>query len=275
VTVDDDLPLRHEPAPAPPPVRPRATDPSRWIVLGAVAVIAAALLAMWWLGRARPEPAPPAFTSATDTSVGSPRPKGQPIELPALDDSDGLLRQALAILSAHPLLARLLATPALVRGATLAIVQIGDGRTPAVPLKALRPSTRVTIAGTASGAIDPASYRRWDDPTAALISLRPSDLAQVYVNVKPLFDQAYRDLGHPDGDFDRAIVKAIETLNDTPRPAAPPVLLSKPGYFEHEDPALKALLPVQRQFLLAGPENQRQILAWLRQVATALDLTIR
>ena len=271
----EDLPLRepvpHEPAP---PAR-AATDPSRWIVLGAVAVMAGALLAMWWLGRAQPVPAPPAFTNATDVSVGSPRPKSQPIALPPLDASDDLLRRTLAVLSAHPLLARLLATPAIVRGAALAIVQIGDGKTPSAPLTVLRPSTRLVIAGTASGPIDAASYRRWDGPTAALLSLPPADLAQVYVNVKPLFDRAYEDLGHPGGDFDQAIVKAIETLTETPRPAAPPVLVAKPGYFEHDDPALKALLPVQRQLLLIGPDNQRQVLGWLKRLATALELKIR
>jgi hypothetical protein len=271
----DDLPLR-EPAPPPPPAPPRAAkDPSRWVVLGAAVVMAGALLAMWWLGHAQPEPAPPAFANATDTSGGSPRPKSQPIELPALDASDDLLRRTVSILSAHPLLARLLATPAIVRGAALAVVQIGDGRTPQASLKVLRPSTRVAIVGTSSGPIDPASYRRWDAPTAALISLPPGDLAQVYVNVKPLFDRAYQDLGHPGGDFDQAIVKAIETLNETPRLATAPVLLARPGYFEHDDPALKALLPVQRQFLLIGPDNQRQALGWLKRVATALELKIR
>jgi hypothetical protein len=271
----DDLPL-HDPGAPAPPAAPRAgNDPSRWIVLGAVAVMAGALLAMWWLGRARPEPAPPAFTSATDASVGSPRPKSQPIALPALDASDELLRRAVSVLSTHPLLARLLATPAIVRNAALSVVQIGDGRTPATPLKPLRPSTRIAIVGAASGPIDPASYHRWDGPTAALTSLAPSDLAQVYVNVKPLFDQAYQDLGHPGGDFDEAVVKAIETLNETPRLTAAPVLIAKPGYFEHDDPALKALLPVQRQFLLIGPDNQRQALAWLKRLATALELKIR
>src|SRR6185436_9536326 len=144
-----------------------------------------------------------------------------------------------------------------------------------VPLKALRPSSRAAMVGTGSGSLDPRSYRRWDAATAALLSLPPEDVAQLYVNVKPLFDQAYQDLGHSDPDFDRAIVKAIETLSETPRLTTEPILLSKPGYVEHEDPALKALLPVQRQFLLAGPENQRQIVSWLKRVASSLDLSVR
>jgi hypothetical protein len=271
-----DLPLRDSagvPVPAPPP---RSGGPARWIVLAAVVVVVAALLALWWLGRARPEPVAPAFTAATDAAVTPTRPKSQPVDLPPLDASDEFLRRMVALLSANPTLARLLATQGLVRGATLAIVQIGDGRTPTRPLAPLRTPTRATIRGGAAvGPIDPASYARWNGATAALVSIPPADLAQLYVNVKPLFDEAYRDLGFLEGDFDRAIVKAIETIGATPVSDTAPVLRRRPGYLEHEDPALKALLPVQRQFLLLGPDNGRQVVRWLREVASSLAPNVR
>jgi hypothetical protein len=57
----------------------------------------------------------------------------QPLNLPALGESDALLRQLVQTLSQNPTLSRLLATPQLVRGATLAVVQVGDGRTPVDP----------------------------------------------------------------------------------------------------------------------------------------------
>jgi len=229
---------------------------------------------MWWLSRIRVEPAPPTFANASDVRATSPRPKSQAINLPPLDASDELLQEVLSTLSNHPTLARLLTTPTLARNGTLAVVQIGAGRTPAVPLKALRPSTHAAIVGSNTGPIDPRTYRRWDSATAALMSLPPENVAQIYVNVKPLLDQAYQELGYTD-DFDRALVRAIGTLLETPRLTADPMLLAKPGYFEHEDPALKALLPVQRQFLLVGPENQRRIVDWLRRLASSLDLNVR
>jgi len=178
-------------------------------------------------------------------------------------------------LSPHPTLARLLATPGLVRGATLTVVQIGEGRSPAAPLKVLRPPIRLQILGTASGRIDPRSYTRWDNAAAALVSVPPADAAQLYVNVKPLFDQAYSDLGHPDGDFDTAIVRAIGMLDDVPTLADDPQLLRRTNYFEHEDPALRALPPVQKQFLLIGPDNRRKVIGWLKEFASKLDLKIQ
>ena len=98
--------------------------------------------------------------------------------------------------------------------------------------------------------------------------------AQVYVNVKQLYDQAYRDLGHPAGDFDESIVRAIQMLSETPTPSADLELLRRPGYFEQADPALKSLPPVQKQLLLIGPGNRQRLIAWLRRFATALDLKI-
>ncbi len=258
-------------APTPPPSQP---SPVRWIVLGAAAVILGGVLTLWWLSRAQPGTAAPPATGATAATDVSIRPKRQNMDLPSLDDSDGFLRGLVAALSQHPALARLLATQSLIRNATVATVQIGDGKTPATPLAVLRPTARLSILGTApAGRIDPSSYARWNGDTAALLSIEPKDLAQLYVNVKVLFDQAYRELGHPSADFDEAIVRAIDTLRDTPTLDQDPVLVRKqPGFFEHEDQTMRGLMPVQKQFLLMGPDNRRRILAWLTQLATQLDL---
>ena len=57
----------------------------------------------------------------------------------------------------------------------------------------------------------------------------------LYVNVKLLFDQAYKELGHPNADFDEAIVKAIDTLVETPQVDQDPVLVRKQPGFEVGD----------------------------------------
>ena len=271
----DDLPL-DRPTPPSPGSRPGAdpASPRRWVIVGALAVVGSALLTLWWMSRAQPRTAIPAPTHATDVAVGSNRPKRQPISLPKLDDSDTLLRELVSALSRHPLLARLLAAGGLVRGSALAVEQIGDGRTPAVPLKLLRPSSRLAILGGESGRVDAHTYARWNDATASLVSINPSDAAQLYVNVKPLFDDAYRELGHPGGDFDTSLVRAIQMLADTPTVNADPVLIRRPGYYEHTDSALRSLPPVQKQFILIGTENRQKVLGWLRRLATALDLKI-
>jgi hypothetical protein len=264
--------LRYQPTggrlPDPPP-RPGWL---RWIAVAVAGLAAGSLLTFWWMSRAQPATAPPASTTAAAGGATSNRPAPQPMPLPPLSASDSLLRDLVSTLSRHPTLARWLATPDLVRGATLAVVQIGDGRTPAVPLQALRPETRVQVTGTETGAVAPASYRRWESAVSALTSVDPADAAQVYVNVKPLLDEAYRELGYPAGNFDEAVTRAIRMLAETPAAPDGATLLRRPAYFEYEDATLRSLRPVQKQFLLIGPDSQRQVLAWLRRFAAALDL---
>jgi hypothetical protein len=47
-------------------------------------------------------------------------------------------------------------------------------------------------------------------------------------------------------------------------------LQRRTGYFEHDDPELRALRPVQKQLLLLGPENRRALIAWLDEFSKAL-----
>jgi hypothetical protein len=270
----DEAPLARTPDPrtvAPPP---EGGSPTRWIVVAALAIAAGAGLAFWWMTRAQPDQVPPGPTTATEGAITSRRPQRQAMDLPTLDSSDAIFREAVAVLSKHPMLTRLMATDGLVRSTALAVVQIGDGKTPVVPLSVLRPSTRVAIIGLEQGRVDSASYPRWNGASSALLSVRPADAAQLYVNVKDLFDAAYAELGHPNGNFDEAIERAVEMVVRTPQPVDPPELLRRPNYFEHTDPALRSLRPVQKQIILLGPENQTRLTNWLRELATALDLKV-
>jgi hypothetical protein len=268
----DDLPLERT---IQSPIRrdPRST-PTRWIVAIAAVVVAGSLLALWWIVRERPEAATPVPTAATNAAVSSHRPIRQPVELPALDESDETIRRMAAFLSKNPLFERLLATKGLVRAVSLVVQQIADGKTPADPLAVLRPDTRLTILGAESGRIDPQSYARWTPATRALVSIDPKDAAQLYVNVKLLLDDAYRDLGHPSANFDEGLVAAMQTLLATPTATADSELVRRPNYFEHTDPVLRGLRPVQKEFLLLGPDNRRQVEAWLHALASQLDLKI-
>ena len=267
----EDFPLERTPQPRRHSTR---SSPSRWVILAAGTVVALALLALWWMGRAQPPSVALAPTSPSDAARPLSRPNPLPLVLPPLDGSDATLREWFAQLSRHPLLVRVLAQPGIVRAVVLAVVQIGDGKTPVVPLDAMRPNERMKLQGGTSGRIDPTSYARWDGPARALLDINPADAAVLYVTVKPLFDEAYSELGYPGGNFDDAVVRAIKMLVETPEAPKDPVLLERPNYFEHEDEALRALRPVQKQLLLTGPDHRRQIVNWLRRFATALALKI-
>lgn len=272
----DDLPLDRPSSPASPitpPSEPPRASLIRWIVVGVAGVAAGGLLTYLWMSRTPSTPAaPPAATAPEVAASPSSRPVRQPLNLPGLDDSDTFIRDLVSALSRHPTLARLVATPGLVRATVKGVVQIGDGRTPVEWLRVLRPGTRLQISGRDAGTVTAASHERWNAVADAVASVSPADAAQLYVNVKPLLDEAYIELGQAEGDFDRAIVRALDVLKATPEPSTSPTLLRRPGYFEYEDASLQSLRPVQKQLLLLGPDVRARLLAWLDEFARALQL---
>src|SRR5262245_40099987 len=126
MAIDEFRTSAHTPPPITPRQAPPQSAPTRWVVVGAVAVVVGAVLVLWWMSRAQPETASPPPTNATDVAIGSNRPKRQPIELPGLDVSDLPLRTMVAALSKNVLLSRLLATDDVVRNTVLAVEQIGE-----------------------------------------------------------------------------------------------------------------------------------------------------
>ena len=117
------------------------------------------------------------------------------------------------------------------------------------------------------------------EATLAEAGLDLGDVVKTTVHLADLadfaeFDEAYGELGYPGGNFDEAIVRAIKMLVETPEAPADLVLQERPAYFEHDDPALRSLRPVQKQLLLTGPEHRRQVITWLRRFAATLALKI-
>ena len=273
--LEDDRTIARRPRPprGSVPHRTPPSSPLRWILLGLAAIAAGVVLTLWWLSRAQMAPATPAPTTGTPVAVGTSRPRPASMDLPALEDSDTLLRDLVSALSKHPLLAAILINKSLVRSAVLAVVQIGDGVTPVALFGPLKPQTSLHVQADTSR-VHPVTYRRWDQALSALTSVDTAELAQTYVNTKKLFDEAYRELGHSNGNFDDAIVRAIRTLEATPDIKTDPVLIRRSGYFEHDDESLRALLPVQKQLLLLGPTHRQRVIAWLRSLAASLDLKI-
>ena len=122
--------------------------------------------------------------------------------------------------------------------------------------------------------IDPASYRRYDLVADLVASLDANGCARLYEGTRPLFQDAYRDLGYPDRDFDQTLAKAMQVLLATPDPPADLELREAVNSWKLADPSLESLAPVQKQLLRMGPDNVRKIKDKLRQMAEALHLSV-
>jgi hypothetical protein len=242
-----------------------------------VFLVALAAAGGYFLLRRTPKPAEPAETrkqvevSRRDVPLGG---EPEPIAVPPLDASDALVRELVARLSSHPAVAAWLTTPGLIRNFTVVVANVAEARTPAVHLGALRPATRFQVVQRADGLyIDPRSYERFDKVAAAAASIDPAGASRLYATLKPRIEEAYRELGAPDGTFDRALERAIVVLLKTPVVDEPIRVEPQGGTgFAYVSPELEALSAPQKQLLRAGPRNVRTIQSALRLFATALGI---
>ena len=256
--------------------------PERWriAVIGVTIVLIGAMVA-YYLTRQSAEPAPPPSANMTgvpadEESVGATEELVEeldPIDLPILDASDTLVRELISTLSAHPTLAAWIATDDLVRTFVVAVDNMSEGDTPAQHLKVLAPRDPFRVGGGASRmVIDPRSYARYDLIVDAFDSLDVVGTAELYQQLEPLMDEAYRDLGYPDGTFDDAMARAIEYLVRTPVVDGEIALVSHTVAYEFADETLETLSPVQRQALRMGPRNLRLVKRKLLDLTRALGL---
>lgn len=246
-----------------------------WAVPAAVVLLLLLAGGAWfWLssgeGGEGPETTAAADTAAADTAT----PADTMADLPPPDSADPLLRDMVGRLSEHPRLAEWLVTEDLARRFVGAVVKVGSGLSPREELGFADPegSFRVRERGD-SAVIAPAAYDRYDPIVDAFVSLDTEGAAELYRRLKPLFQRVYRDLGFPEGDFDAAMAKAVETLLATPVPEKP-VAVEPDGAtaWAYRDPELEELAPARKHLLRTGPENVRRVQEKLRELAGALDL---
>ena len=241
-------------------------------IVGALIVLLIAAGA-WWMSR-RPQGAAnlsPGAVTATEAPLDKPA-EPPPGPLPPLAEMDEFLRPLLRTLSSRPELARWLATDDLIRQLAMAIDQAAAGGSPARDFKVLAPQTPFTTAGRATArTIEPASYRRYDGLVSTVTSIDAAAVGTVYRRIRPRLNEAYKGLGHPEGDVDRAIANAFDILLETPVVKSPVAVVADGGTWAYADPELEALLPTQKQLVRMGPAHTESLLVWLRALRDALQ----
>lgn len=239
-----------------------------------VATMAGALLVWRRAGPStdvRPVATPAPAASATPAPLG---PAPAAIDIPPLDQSDTVVRQLLAGLSAHPDLAAWLTTDGLLRHVAGAIDNVATGESPSKHAAKVAPAQPFAVDDRGGGrlVVSPRSYQRYDRLADAVASVDPAALAQVYSTVKPRLQEAYQELGAPSGSVDAAVEAAIVRLLETPVPRGEVALWPATVSYRFADERLEALAPSQKQLLRMGPRNIRIVQDRLRAFAHALGI---
>jgi len=105
-------------------------------------------------------------------------------------------------------------------------------------------------------------------------------LVDAYRRLYPQLQRAYEELGYPGRHLNDRVVDVIDVLLATPQVAHPRVHLpaidpsvhpARPWVlYQFDDPALESLTSGQKMLLRMGPDNQRRLMAKLREVRRLL-----
>jgi len=214
---------------------------------------------------------PATIPEATEPQVVETEPEPTFI-LPRLDDSDQLIRDGVVSLTRHEGINAWLGPSELIRKIVVFVDNVANGSIVREPVAVLAPRGTFSARSISEKVyiLENASYQRYDLTTSILVSIDTRRAVEFYVLLKPLFQEAYDELGYPDAKFDTAIFKAIGRLLETPV-RTEPVRLTRPVVmFEFEDDRLESLSAAQKQLLRMGPRNTRLIQAKLSELALEL-----
>ena len=242
------------------------------IVLVVAGILACAAFIYFQVVRGMSPPEPPAPPAPAPVESPPPAAPSEPeLEVPPLDASDEVIRGLAATLSEHPRLAAVLAPDNLVRRFVAAVVNIANDESPRPHLQHLAPERAFRVSEREGALfVDPASYARYDSIAAVFDSLDDEESLRLYRGLKPLFDQAYHDLGYPGGDFDDVLARAIDRVLLTPIPEGGVALKRRVKNYRFADPRLEALSPVEKHLVRMGPANANRIKAKLRLLRAEL-----
>jgi hypothetical protein len=225
-------------------------------------------------GERAPKPAEPqAAVTAEKETVPSEQaeiPQLPPVEL---DKSDDLVRQLAKEVSSHPKLSVWLKSDHLIRRFVAAVDNIANGLSPRPHIDYFVPAGdfEVIKKGNLYYA-DPDGYSRYNPVVDVVVSLDSRQSAYLFRGLKPLFQEAYRDLGYPDQDFQETFLRAIVELLETPVVEGNILLEKTVVSYIMVDDNLENLSEAQKHLLRMGPENVGAIQAKLREIALALGI---
>lgn len=254
--------------------------PIWWVVGVVILVCAGVIIYSWRTSRPaprtpvqasvpKPAPAAPAAPAVQNPVPSNSAPAQQP--LPTLGDSDGPMRDAIAALIGQAATGRLVRPDMIVRHIVVTVDNLSRKRA-AVDLRPVRPVPgQFGIQGNDQHAtIDASNYQRYTPYVEVLQMLDMKQLAALYFHFYPLFQQAYQNLGYPNGYFNDRLVETIDNLLETPDIHGQVALVRPNVMYLYADPMLENLSAGQKVLVRMGPQNEAIVKAKLKELRAAV-----
>jgi Protein of unknown function (DUF3014) len=221
-------------------------------------------------------PAAPAPAPATEESIEHPVPSQADVKapLPDLNDSDKPIGDALREAAGTTPVAQYLVPESVIRHLVVTVdnlprQKVAVDRRPITPV----PGNFLVNGDELHATLDSRNFQRY---TPLVEVIRGTDMrrfAAVYLRFYPLFQQAYQDLGYPNGYFNDRLVKVIDVLLQTPQITGPIDLVRPNVMYVFADPTLEARPAGQKVLLRMGPDNAAVVKAKLTELRAILTAT--
>lgn len=264
-----------------------------WISLAVAAVVVIAVV-VWMLQepepRNQPEPEQPLPELNTPTVEPEPEPEPEPdmpaptpapdmaptvapqpepaLELPPLGQSNALVleRADAASLNTRPVASR-----NVIRDLVVFVDNARQGLAATDHAVVARPDGRFAVIELDQKLyIDERSFARYDAISTWFASMEPAALVALFEDFEPLFNEAFAEIGYPDGNFDQALLEAIDVALATPEVEGMIEVTDESVMYRFADARLESLPPIQKQLLRTGLANVLKIKAQLRDLKALL-----
>ena len=216
-----------------------------------------------------PAPEPPPATQPPVAEV-TPAPLSDPLghlpeTLPAIEQSDALINQALTGLLGDRMFSNLVIVNSFIQRLVLTINNLPEKKLPLAHIPFEFPEGSFAAVGDEESLrISPENYQRYTPYLNLLENTNPDTVIRVYVYLYPLLQTAYQQLGYPNAYFNDRLVYVLAHLLETPNPDDPLALKRPSVNYIYADPALENLSAGQKILLRMGKEQRTRVMSVLR-----------
>lgn len=183
------------------------------------------------------------------------------IELPSLNTSDDMLNERLGQMETGTRLLSLLVPDDLIRKLVVFVENAADGNLPQLeyPVKRLPQAMAVRELDENLYEMQTVSYQRYTPVVDGLAAINPEQAIAIYRLMKPLFQEAYAEIGYRNRNFDDALVRAIDSVINAQTAQGPFQLIKPKVMYIYADSEIERMSPVEKQLLRMGPQNAEKL----------------
>lgn len=246
-------------------------DAKKWLYWAIPIVVVIGIGVALYYGRKQkaPEGAPTAQTQpapSTEPSVQHPIEQQEAVKaLPPLEESDTAVQESISGALGRSV-EQFLVPNDIVRHVVATVDNLPRKET-AVKLWPVKPTTgELATSGATDTTLSPENAQRYAPIMKIVQNTDVGTLATMYRRFYPLFQQAYVDLGYPDGYFNDRLVEVIDHLLKTPDVKGPVKLTQPSVFYEYADPSLEERSAGQKLLIRMGSEHAATAKAKLKEL---------